>query len=701
MADELKTVLGFEAKEAIATLATLSKGLNAYTAAMSQAASATGTFNKNAAGIEKNLAGITPTTKKAAKETQKLGKSTNIVTAAMEKYGKTASKIPTTHPAIQKQRTALKELAGQSKKTSKAMILSWESVIRIGFIQVAHQLISKVTSSLGDAGRAAMELENRFAEIQTIGGELKDDFEGVSESVRDLSDEFGITAAIVAEGTYQTLSNQVAEAEKSFQFFAAAADFSIAAVTSADAAVSLLSSTINAFGYNANQASVIGGKLFKTIELGRIRGEEFADTFGRIAVLANKLGISLDEVLASIATLTISGLRYNEAFTLINNTMLKMIRPSDALKDTYAELGIVTVEAAIQAFGFQGTLQKLVDTTDGTVQELGNLFTRVRALRGILGLTGTATEKFVKNLEEIREAGSPELFEAKELIFKTNAKQVQIELNQLKNAIVFDFGRPALGVINDVIKALGGLVNLTQTLTIGFGVAAAAATGLIIATHPYIALSVAAGIATTALITIYKKFTKTAIESIKERAKAEEKAIAKINIQEAELAENRIKIFDKQLAALQRYTIERQAEMNKHLVLARQIEEYIKEDFDNQLSNKAKAFDSFVSALEDRMKSGADNINEAQSRIFSLQRELSQLDFAGGTAWRDEISQASAMLKRSSTLRYNAQKAFRAGQHEEAKSYTDEAKSLAEQAKAIGQSANNSALITQAHKLSY
>ncbi|GAI65250.1 unnamed protein product, partial [marine sediment metagenome] len=271
-----------------------------YTAAMSKAASATSAFNKSAVGVDAQL--------------QKSAKAAGVFTTATTKQ---SSALQSSGKQIKAAKTRLQTLESQTKKTGQQMILTWQSVIRIFTIQVIHQMISKVTSSLGEATRSAMGLEIQLAEIQTIGGPLKDDFAGLANEVRELSDAFGISAEIVAEGIYQTLSNQVARATESFTFFATAADFSIAAVTSADAAVNLLSSTVNAFGYNASQATLIGAKLFKTIELGRIRGEEFANTFGRIAVLASRLGVSLDEVLASIATLTIAGLRYNEAFTLL------------------------------------------------------------------------------------------------------------------------------------------------------------------------------------------------------------------------------------------------------------------------------------------------------------------------------------------------------------------------------------------------
>ncbi len=652
MAESLKTVLGFEATDAIKTLAAMEVQLKSWTGAMRGAASATRKFNKDAAGVD---ATIKKTTAAAAVQTKQIDK---------------------TSVATKKQTKAVKELGDKTKEASKDMILSWKSVIRIFTIQVIHQMISKITSSLKDAVSNTIELENRLAEIQTIGGSLKEDFEGLSDSVRDLSDEFGIQAEIVAEGVYQTLSNQVAEAEKSFTFFAAAAQFSIAAVTSADAAVNLIAATINAFGYSAAQAEVIGGKLFKTIELGRIRGEEFANTFGRVAVLASNLGVSLDEVLTAIATLTISGLKYNEAFTLITNTMLKLIRPTEALKEVYGDMGIVSAEAAIQAFGFFGFLNQLADAAGGTATEIGELFSRVRAVRGILGLTGQAAEKVARNLEAISEAGSKELFEAKEIVFRTNAKAVQIELEELRNALLFDFGRPALGVIREIFDTFGGAVNILKALTTAAGVAAVAFTALGVVMFPLAATITGISVAVFGLAVAYQKFTETAIESIEERIRVEKRAIEEINIAEAELAETRIKHIKGQFAFVQRYLIERIKASKDIKDTAIEAEEYITTILNDQLDDRISAHVNFINAIKNIAEESADNIIAAQRRIYSIEQEYNSTISNFRINQLKTQEKHDAALLRSRRLRFKAEQASRENQQEYAQSLLQEAKTV-------------------------
>jgi TP901 family phage tail tape measure protein len=679
--DALITTLGFDAQQAITTLASMELALQNYTAAMRKSASATRAFNKVSPVFERNL--------------QKLTKHTYSTNRATKRQAKALEEVATTVKETNKSHQAL---AQQSRKTSQQMILSWQSVIRIFTIQVIHQAISKVTSSLGQAAGQAAKLEINLAEIQTIGGPLRNDFEGLSGNVRELSDAFGIQAGIVSEGIYQTLSNQIGEARQSFTFFASAADFSVASVTSADASVNLLSSTINAFGYNASQATLIGAKLFKTIELGRIRGEEFANTFGRIAVLASRIGIGLDEVLASIATLTISGLKYNEAFTLINNVMLKLIRPTDELKNLFGKLGISTVEAGIQAFGFQGLLDKLAESSGSTATEMGKLFGRVRAVRGALGLTGEAAKKYAKNLEEIRAAKPEDLFEAKKLIFDTNAKQVQIELQKLRNVIVFDFGRRALKTINDVIQAFGGLTNMAYALAAGLGVVGVGFTGIFLAANPAIAAIIGIGAAMASLVATWNEFSKTQQDRIVERLSANKKAVIEINAAEAKAAEMRINTYKGEFAELQRVLVDRLAAIHTVKQTAMQAEELLSSHLNQQLDKRKSAFSNFVKAISQRMKDAKDNIRDAHNDIFSLQRKLSKEVFEQQTRGYDDVRKAQALLRRSTDIAREGAREFSKGNEERAKTLYSESLALAEQAKSIGQRVSNTSLEARAHQ---
>ena len=164
----------------------------------------------------------------------------------------------------------------QDAQKVKSLTISWETMTRV----VVTQAIVRALSSIRNEVRRSMddmsEFQKKVAEIQTIGG-------GSSTAgiIRGISDQFAIDLGDVGAAYYQTLSNQI-PVDQSKEFMEAAARFAKAGVTDLEAAVNLLSGTINAYGMDVSEADEITSKFFKTIELGRTTAKEMANDLGRV-----------------------------------------------------------------------------------------------------------------------------------------------------------------------------------------------------------------------------------------------------------------------------------------------------------------------------------------------------------------------------------------------------------------------------------
>jgi TP901 family phage tail tape measure protein len=476
MSDELKTVLGFDASGAISTLKELTANLSSFTAGVHKSAAALRAFNKASTGVEQNLSTLSANAKSFAVATGNTASSTNKASTALGSLSKTSSTAVTATNQITKTQQQLgnviEETAEKNKKSFLSTILSWQAVVRIFAIQYIHQAVSSLTSAFVDAATAAREFEINLAEIQTIGEKYQGDFEGLANQVMAFSEATGQPLKAVTEGTYEILSNQVVGAADTFNLLQTASDFSIAAVTDLGSSVNLLSAVMNSYGMAASDAETVSGKLFRMIDLGRVRGQELGDTIGRVTALSSELGVNFDEVAASLATLTISGIKYNEAYTLITNIELKLIKPTEALRQRFDELGIASSEAGIQAYGFQGFLTKITEGSNATATELGELYSRVRAIRGALGLTGQSAERYISYLQQIKEASASTLEKSKALVFNTNAKQVEIELNKVSVAFT-KIGRDITAYSLTFFKFFGGAPAAIGAMTKALVVATA------------------------------------------------------------------------------------------------------------------------------------------------------------------------------------------------------------------------------------
>ncbi len=322
----------------------------------------------------------------------------------------------------------------------------------------------RLVQALEDSVRAAIDLEEAIAEVQTIDT-ARVATDAWADSLTELANAFGIDVLDQAEAAYQALSNQVVTGATATSFLTAANKLAVTAVTDVSAATNLLTAALNAFNIDAARAEEVASIFFKTVELGRVRIDEMAESFGRIAVPANQIGVSLEELTAAIATTTINGVKFNEASTLVRNVILKLIRPTDALQKLFEEVGVTSGEAAIQTFGLGGFLAILEEKTKGSTTELGELFGRIRAITGALVFSGEGLETFNENLAKIESARALEDFQRNTLLVLDNiGKRLDIEKERFANFFRVEVGRGFIDGLLEINDALGGFTEIARVI---------------------------------------------------------------------------------------------------------------------------------------------------------------------------------------------------------------------------------------------
>jgi len=604
--------------------------------------------------------------------------------------------------------TAAMRAIGKSTKQNlnttpiRNFVVSWKTMMRVVTTQLIVRGLNVLRQSLKEAVLESIEFQKAVAEIATIANGAYGSLGDIAKIVRETSDEFGKGRLDVAEGLYQTLSNQVGDAAESLHVFRTANKLSIAAVSSTEDAVNLLTAALNSFDIDASRAESVAAKLFRTVELGRTRVSELADTFGRIGPLAKSLGISLEETLAAIATITIQGTRTAESMTQVRGVMQGLLKPSDNLKKAFKELGVENAETLIATYGFQGALLELTKTSGTSSSEMGKLIRRVRGLLGAITLASQDAETFVKNLEQIEEASADLLQRKFELVFETPGAELEREFNKLKNVLVEDIGRSlvkaSLAVI-DFTKKLGGLLAATTQYATAVGVlliplfakkiayiyaemaawialrkeiivtkfatvgaakasviaAAKAAAAWIAAAGPFIAVAAAIGVVVYALrglentIATAYEATKKLIKSHIELQKAVDTKVLQKHY-EIQKKINDLNTSDtlKVLAAVQRAYKERAEVVNE--LNDREIEAH-KQKFQKILD----ALEEYQSRYEDIAEDANDQILDSQERVYDIQRKGDTERFNRSLRWLDNQDQVYAKQKRILELNKRAQ----------------------------------------------
>ncbi len=346
-----------------------------------------------------------------------------------------------------------------AKNMGEKFSISFAGIVRLFEAQVIKRVTGALQSSLIGGIQDAVDFSVRIAEIGTISQRSGVTTEQWAAGIRRLSSEFGNTQADVAEAAYQALSNQVTSSTDTFEFLNTTLRFSKAAVVSAADSGNLLAAAMKSFNLTTMDAERVASIFFKTIELGRVRGNEMADTFGRVGTIAADAGVKLEEVAAAITTLTVKGMKFSDASTLISNFLLKLIRPTDEMKKLFEEWGVASGQAAIATFGFGGVLQKLdVEAQKGS-NRLGELFNQIRAFRGAINLTGNSFGDFQKDLANIT-GGQADFNNAVDIVMESFGDRIRKQINQVKVYFSEEFGDGIVQAAVRITEAMGGMANI-------------------------------------------------------------------------------------------------------------------------------------------------------------------------------------------------------------------------------------------------
>jgi len=391
MSDEIKQVLGFDVDSALTNLDRFEKQLGSTSAALNRFGKSVSRFN--------GLTSSTPET---------LNQTAGAMTTAGNAANRSASQF--------------------GRLTTSVELLS-----RIVYTQLVIKGLRLTERAMIDAASRAGELEVKLADIATISGRTFNGISDIGSAVEQLSRGLGTDQLAVAEGLYEAIGNQIGGTkDELIGFNRVAGEFAGATLTSQQDAMRLLSGVLNSYQIDVSRAEEVASKFNRAIDLGSISGRDFASQFGRVAPQAAQLGVSLDEVLAAFSTLTRNGLSASESATRLLGVITGLQKPSENLTEVLGRLNATSGEGLVRSAGFAAALKEIASQTDGTSSQIAKLFPNVRGLSGQLILGGQRAEAFADDLAKITSTASTLNKERFNIVFNTDAKQVERELNILR-----------------------------------------------------------------------------------------------------------------------------------------------------------------------------------------------------------------------------------------------------------------------------
>lgn len=268
----------------------------------------------------------------------------------------------------------------------------------------------------------------------------------------------------LTQGLYQTISAGIPAVEGAggaFDVLSKAQRAAVAGLATTEQAVGAFTTVLNAYAGSGLTATEVSDKLFTTVRVGRTTFPELASGIGRVATVAAKFGIDIDQTLGSLASLTKAGLSTDEAVTALRSTIIALSKPTDRARKIFDELGVAIGEDAFKEQGLQGVLAAISTATGDSADAIAEMIPNVRALVGSLVLGADGAKNLERDLNSLRNStGATDAAYAK--IARTFNETAKIFKSQLQNVFIAA-GKEVLPRIQEQLKKLGDFLIANQT----------------------------------------------------------------------------------------------------------------------------------------------------------------------------------------------------------------------------------------------
>lgn len=309
-----------------------------------------------------------------------------------------------------------------------------QSVQAIQNVAGAFSSLSGVLNSVTDESRAfggAMRVANTMAGKDAAG------FEKLKGQVSELSKQIPIARDALANGLYQVVSNGVPE-DNWLAFLGTSAKSSVGGVADLGEVVKVTSTIVKNYGLEWEAAQDIQDKIQLTAKNGVTSFEQLAQSLPSVTGQAAQLGVSLEEMLAVMSTLTGVTGNTSEVSTQLGSVLTALTKETEKSQLMAKEMGISFNAASIQAAGGLSNFLQYLDKSvtayaakSGQLKEsiYAKLFGRAEAMRMVNALTGQLKEKFDENIAALDNSAG-EMERAYGNVASTGSAQLQKLQNQ-------------------------------------------------------------------------------------------------------------------------------------------------------------------------------------------------------------------------------------------------------------------------------
>ena len=346
------------------------------------------------------------------------------------------------------------KVTGVGKKISSA----GGEVVKLGkkFAPVS----AAATGALTVVTKTSSDFQNGMAKMSTLFDTSQVSVQKLSKEFLNLSNETGRGATELTEAGYQALSASV-PVEKLGSFIRTSANMEKVGFTDTATSVDLLSTAVNAYGLEADQADNIANKLVNTQNLGKTSVNELASSMGKVIPTAAGMNVNLDQLCTMYTLMTKQGIATAESTTYMNSML-------NELGDSGTDVGGILKEKTGKSFqdlmkdgmSVGDALKLIKQSSDETGTAFNELWSSQEAGKAAMALLNDSAGDFNETMGSM--ANVTDLVSQGLEKMDTPSAKVSKSLNRIKNSGV-ELGSVLLTTVTPYIEVFSQkVIELTN-----------------------------------------------------------------------------------------------------------------------------------------------------------------------------------------------------------------------------------------------
>lgn len=270
---------------------------------------------------------------------------------------------------------------------------------------MSRNVTAPIVLAAGAAIKLGIDFDDTFRQMVGLAGVSRGAIAGLKEEVLKLAPAVGKSPEELARALYFIESSGIS-GSNALKVLRASAKASASGLGETEVVADAVTSAVNAYGAANLSAADAADVLSQAVELGKGEASAIAPVLGSILPLSSELGVKFRDVAGAIASMTRIGESVPRASTALQAFFSSLLKQTPKASKALHSVGLnfKGLREDLANKGLPYVLNLLKERFDGNIAAMANAFPNIRALRGLLALTGKNGKATAQIFDQMRES---------------------------------------------------------------------------------------------------------------------------------------------------------------------------------------------------------------------------------------------------------------------------------------------------------